>query len=442
VLRLGVVLLAMLLGVPATASALSVAYVDADQVWLASPDGAQRRVLTGPTADALTWRKVAQADNGAVIAVEDDRNQDSTVNAFRLFDPGGALVKEGRLPAEPGFPIYRYPITLDLAPDGTTTVYGYGNGFAPSSYEAGTYVVSALNPSPNPSKMVDLVYPSLAGGRTVAAQRGRVFLQRAGMATPLGTSQDFTSWLDLSASGLDLDRTDVAANGRVAAVELETGSGSSRQAGILVLPFGAPGEAPQPGGCELPVQGPADDVSLSQDGGTIAWKDDRGVVVAGAPDFSGADPCVLTRAPVVIAAGGSSPSLGPAVVQAPAPGPSSPAPGAGPAGGGGPAGGPTPAPAARRLVLKAPARATAASLRRGLALQVDAPRAGTVTVVGRVAGRVVARGTARAARAGVVRVVLRATSRRPAALRRLRGKVLRLRAAQGADQAAATVRLR
>lgn len=437
VLRHAVSLLVLLLVPAGTAHALSVAYVQGDQVWLASVDGAQRKLLSGPTDGPLSWRILAQADNGAVIAVEDDPAQDSTTNAYRLFDPSGALVKEGRLPAESGFSRYRYPLTLDLAPDGTTAVYGYGNGFSPN-FEGGTYVVSAPQPSSSPSKMVDVVYPSLFGGRTVARQGQRLFLQRAGMATPLGTDQDFRLWLDLSSTGLDLDRADVAANGRVAAIELETGSGASRQAGILVLPFGAPGESPQPGGCGLPVQGQADDVSLSQDASTIAWKDDRGVVVAGAPDFSGADPCVLTRAPVVVAPGGTSPSLGPAAVAAPSTG--SPPPGGGPAAGPGTGAPTTPAPA--KLALRAPARATAASLRRGLTLTVQAPRAGTVAVVGRVGSRVVARGTARAARAGTVRVLLRATNRSPAALRWLRGKVLRVQVTLGSTRATAAVRLR
>jgi hypothetical protein len=117
------------------------------------------------------------------------------------------------------------------------------------------------------------------------------------------------------------------------------------------------------------------------------------------------------------------PSLGAATLPT-APPPVPPAGGGGGGGGGGgPAGG-----AAAKPVATLPARIRARALRRGVAVRVKVAAGGAVGAVGRVGGKVVARGKTRAKRAGTVTLRLKATRKRPA---RLRGKTLVIRVTAG-----------
>jgi hypothetical protein len=182
--------------------------------------------------------------------------------------------------------------------------------------------------------------------------------------------------------------------------------------------------------CFLPATGIARDASLSQDGQTIAWKDGDGVKTAGTPSTS-ADPCVLTRAPALISATGTHPSIGGADVGAfipkspittpPAPGPGAPT-GAAPS----------------RPVVTLPATLTANALAsaRGVPVKVKVNGPGKVTVTATVAARrlgrhgkpvVVARGTATPAAAGTVTIRLKFTATARKRARTLRGARLTLR---------------
>ena len=98
---------------------------------------------------------------------------------------------------------------------------------------------------------------------------------------------DFTSWIDGSLLGLDLRRTDVAANGQLAALELEEWDSGSQTIGkIAVLATQGVDQLPAfPAAvsCFLPTAGVATDASLSLDATRIAWTDDGGLKVAGTP---------------------------------------------------------------------------------------------------------------------------------------------------------------
>ncbi len=61
---------------PPTAPAASVAYIEAGNVWLASPDGTKKVQLTTTGTPAKPWLGVAQAPDGRTAAVYDN-------------DPGG-----------------------------------------------------------------------------------------------------------------------------------------------------------------------------------------------------------------------------------------------------------------------------------------------------------------------------------------------------------------
>jgi hypothetical protein len=426
---LACLLLPALLAAPAHAT--TVAYLDGDSVWLAAPDGSKRHQLSGPAGDGRVWTELAQSDNGRVLAVRREPGKIAPLNSFTLWGPDRAAIHHGALTGQPGWFTYAYPVSLDLTADGTNVVYGYSNtrGIVPNAqFESGTYVLYADRvPASEPWRIPDQEWPTTVGDRLVTAAGSTVHVQRADEQPPF--TGGFDGWLDVAGTGLELTRTDVAANGAIAALELHAWNGGTlAESRIAVIPVGGLGGDVQPGDCFLPAQGLARDASLSQDGTLVAWQDDRGVVVAGVPDFSGSEPCALTRAPVVISATGKMPSLGAATLPT-APPPVPPAGGGG-GGGGGPAGG---APA--KPVATLPARLKARALRRGVALRVKVAAAGPVKAVGRVGGKVVARGKTRAKQAGTVTLRLKATRKRPA---RLRGKTLVIRVTAGG--AATTVK--
>jgi hypothetical protein len=200
--------------------------------------------------------------------------------------------------------------------------------------------------------------------------------------------------------------------------------------------------------CMLPAAGIARDASLAQDAGTIAWKDDGGVKVAGSPTTA-ADPCVLGSAPVVLSPTGTHPSIGGADVAAflPKP-PASPQP---------PPAVPGPAPSqpAARLapVATLPAKITVKALaaKRGIPVRVKVSAAGKVSIRGTVPARrlgrrgkpvVVASGKRSAPAAGTVTVRLRLTTVGRKRAGRLKGARLTLRIVQGSRSTTKVVRLR
>jgi hypothetical protein len=402
----------------APARATTVAYLDGDAVWLAATDGSKRHQLSGPAGDGRVWTELAQSDNGRVLAVRREPGKIAPLNSFTLWGPDRAAIHHGALIGQPGWFTYAYPVSLDLTADGTNVVYGYSNtrGIVPNAqFESGTYVIYADRvPASEPWRIPGQRWPTTVGDRLVTASGATVLTQRADGQPPF--TGDFDPWLDVSGTGLEPARTDVAANGAVAAVELHAWNGGTQtESRIALIPVAGLGGAVKPGDCFLPAQGLASDASLSQDGTLVAWHDDRGVVVAGVPDFSGSEPCTLTTPPVVISATGKRPSLGAAQL------PSAPPP-VPPAGGGGGPGGDGAAPP--RPAAQLAGRVKAAALKRGVPIKVSVAAAGSVTAVGRVGKRVVARGKATAKRAGTVTLRLKATRKR---LARLRGKTLVVR---------------
>ena len=135
-------------------------------------------------------------------------------------------------------------------------------------------------------------------------------------ASTYGT--EFVPWLDTSTTGLALRRTDIAANGQLAAIELVQWNGGSQSIGkIAVISIAGPDQPPIFGAvdCYLPASGIAGEVSLSQDATRVAWKDGDGLKVAGAP-AGGADPCALSAPPIVISPTATQGAIGGASISA------------------------------------------------------------------------------------------------------------------------------
>jgi hypothetical protein len=323
-------------------------------------------------------------------------------------------------------------------------VYGYSNSSSccPISFAHGTYVRPVTNSSLDPINVSGWEHPTLFGNRMIAHSGGTVNAQ--GDPSPYGTT--FSPWLDLSGIGLDLRRTDVAANGQLAAIELEQWDGGGQTVGkIAVLATQGVDQSPVfPAAvdCFLPTSGVAKDVSLSLDATRIAWTDEAGLKVAGAPTTD-ADPCVLTSPPVVISPTASQGAIGGANIAAFLPA-SSQGPGAGPP----LTGGSSKAPLAT-LPKKLTAKALSGA--KGVLIKVKVARAGKVKLSGSVPAKilrrkgkpiVIATGSATAARAGTVTVRLRLTAAARKKLKRLKGARMTLRVSQGGLSTTKRVTLR
>jgi hypothetical protein len=442
-----IAILALLAAAPA-AGAASIAYVDAGELWLSSLDGKQKVRLAAPVVNSGgnldKWLAVAASDGGRIVAARNEPGKISRFSWFKAWEPNGTSTVEGPLNAPSGWTVYVYPLGFDVTADGSHVVYGYSNNSSccPITFSRGTYVRPVTNSLLDPINVSGLEAPTLFGSRMIARTGTTVNVQDA-PGSPYGT--DFTPWLDLSGTGLDLRRTDVAANGQLAAIELEQWSGGSQTIGkIAVVAIQGVDQAPAfPAAidCFIPASGVAKEVSLSPDATRIAWTDDDGLKVAGAPTTAD-DPCVLSSPPVVISQTASQGAIGGADVA-----PFLPPQPSQPPGGGAPTPGDA-VPSAtvpRRIATKALAGA------KGVAIKVKVARAGKVTISGTVPAEVlrrrgkpvrVAKGSALARRAGTVTVRLRLTSAARKQRRRLKGARLTLRISQGGLSTTRRVTLR
>jgi hypothetical protein len=438
--------LVVIAAAPGAAGAASIAYVDGGDVWLSSLDGQQKVRLAAPVVNAggetEKWLAVAASDNGRIVAARNFPGRNSGFSWFKVWEPNGTSTVEGPLNAPSGWATQTYPLGFDVTADGAHMVYGYSNsGFCcPISFARGTYVRPVTNSSLNPIN-VDREHPTLFGSRMIAHTGGTVYVQDAS-ASPYGNN--FTPWMDLSGTGLELRRTDVAANGQLAAIELEQWNGGTQEIGkIAVVATQGVDQSPTfPAAvdCFVPTSGVAKETSLSMDATRIAWTDDGGLKVAGTPT-TGADPCVLTSPPVVISPTATQGAIGGADVAAFL------------ASGQPPTGGPpTGGPLSGAPVATVPRKVTAKALagRKGVPIKVKVARAGKVKITGSVAAKVlrssksivVARGSASAKRAGTVTVRLRLTTAARKKWRRLKGARMTLRVTQGSRTVTKRFKLR
>lgn len=289
----------------------SIVYIDGNEVWVSSDDGTVKKRLSSGEGD---WRQVAQSDNGYVVGVRKEAGKISQMASFTVWDPQGKVAHFGSLSGHVDSGLNVYPNSLDITPDGGLLTYGYSRSFwvgTNFNLVYGTYLkATADGTTAVPLSLTDWQDGTLVGDRVVAHDTNpQIYLQDPSSSG----SNAFAPWFtwDTSSpllSGLSIDRTDVSATGTVLGTEFRDDSFNTQK--ILLT------KAASLGGiyvddCVLPATGAPSDITISQNAGTIAWRDSRGVVIAGAPDFGGAATCNLTRAPLVISATGAMPSYGP-----------------------------------------------------------------------------------------------------------------------------------
>jgi hypothetical protein len=301
----------LFLGLATPNAFASIVYIDGNEVWVSSDDGTVKQRLSSGEGD---WRQVAQSDNGYVVGVRKEAGKISQLATFTVWDPQGKVVHFGSLSGHIDSGLNAYPTSLDITPDGGLLTYGYSRSFwvGTTFYLINGTYLKATNDGTTmvPVSLTDWQNGTLVGDRVVAHDNSpQVYLQDP--SSPGSTT--FAPWFNWNTSspllsGLSIDRTDVAATGTVLGTEFRDDSFNTQK--ILLTKAASLGGA-YVDDCVLPTTGAPSDITISQNAGTIAWRDSRGVVIAGAPDFAGASTCSLTRAPIVISATGTMPSYGP-----------------------------------------------------------------------------------------------------------------------------------
>ncbi len=438
-LRLAVLASACLavFGAAPAAQAGSIAYVDQNEVWVSSFDGTQKALLSAGEGD---WRVVTAADNGMVLGVRLEAGKVSQLAKIQLWESDGQTISQGPLPYSTySWSTYAAPLGLDLSADGVFLAYGYGGQIGSGFYSGHNVVNSDTKTNNTPIGQDGYQWPTMFGQQVVAKSGSSAVFQPAGTG-PFGTG--FTSLIDLSGlPGLTLQRTDVAATGNLAAMDLD---GTTDKIAVVSLSGMTAGAAVgDTVNCFLPATGSAANATFSQDGQFVAWQDVEGIKIAGVPTTAN-NPCVFSSPPVLISATGSSPSIGGSDVRTLRP----------TAPGGGTGGGTDDEPASKPLIVTLPAKVTAAELtsKAGLPLRVTVSAGGKITVTASVpASRlglkgnkavVIATGSASPRSAGQVSFKLRLNAKGRKYRKRLRGLTVTLRITQGAKTTTKTIRLR
>ena len=391
--------------VPAAAQATSVAYIDDGAVWVSKVDGSRKVMLADANSEPVAagpFRELTAADSGRILANRRPDDRGGQYGWFQVFEPDGSSTIQGSLRKTGSWSIYAYPTSLDISGDGVMLAYGHANSSCcPYSFGWGTYVTSVASAAAG-SDPIDLSgprSPSLVGRRIVSTQNDNVtYTQNDSSGAPF--NNEFTQWSDAftgaRANGYEMGRTDVAASGTLAAgefVKWDTGSSARLDGGIFVYSIASLGGALTGTiGCDLPQQGIASDVSLSQDAKLIAWRDDGGVKVAGAPIGQVSQPdgsaiCTLGSDPVVISPTGRMPSIGGADVDVLRPLAVSPGAGGSTAptqAGPGPGAGPAVPGSSATPVFAALPRLTTKLLAKGFAITVQVRGAGRLTATAAV----------------------------------------------------------
>lgn len=302
----------------AQSAAASVAYIDGNEVWVASDDGARKLRLSAGEND---WREVAQSDQGYIVGTRRESGKISQLASFTVWDPSGKVVHFGSLSGAITGGLNSYPLSLDITPTGGNLVYGFfATNFDFSSAGKGTYLkVTADASTAVPLALQGAMYPTLVGTRILATNGSdQILLQDP---SSIGSST-FVPWQTITVSGElanhTLRRVDASATGTIFSGEFQNETNNLAEVDKVVMwKFGSLGTDSYIDDCLLPNQGPVHNVSISQDAIKMTWADARGVLIAPTPNLrtGGPSSCDMP-APAVLSATGTYPSYGPFVVPA------------------------------------------------------------------------------------------------------------------------------
>lgn len=299
-------------------AATSVAYLDGNEVWVASPDGSNKTRLSGGEGD---WLAVSQNAQGWVVGVQKEAGKLFDFSRFTLWNAQGDVATQGPLGRDTAGPSYVYPLGLEVTSTGGNLLYGFSAltpGFPIGSLRTGFFVTipsaAALAPTPIAGSSANSGVPtyfSLVSDRVV----GRLTDTSIGIQDASSVAaKTFTPWsiFDLPVGTLGYRGFDASSDATVVATELATtASGQSSVKIAFWRTTGLGGSYVHDCIADLPFDTVTGHPTVSPDGALVAWQQAGGVKVTGTPDLRSGGPvdCELP-APTTISATGSYPSLG------------------------------------------------------------------------------------------------------------------------------------
>ncbi|MDO9354892.1 MAG: hypothetical protein Q7T55_14435, partial [Solirubrobacteraceae bacterium] len=300
---------------PASASATSLAYLDAKEVWVANTDGSSKTRLSGGEGD---WTAVSQNPQGWIVGVQNEAGKIADLSRFTVWNPQGTVQYRGPLARGQAGASYAYPLGINVTASGGAIIYGYSayTAFPASSLQKGFYVLpssTVVTPTLGPLSVSSAQFVSLAAGDRVVGTLNETTIG-VQSAESIG-STDFVPWLSVgnlpNHSYLTLDTSD---DGKIviAEVDEETGGGNDVQRINVTRTEGL--GLPYVDDCFLgvPTADEPEYPTVSPTGDLIAWTDKGGVKLTAVPNLRPAGPptCELPSPVATISATGSYPSLG------------------------------------------------------------------------------------------------------------------------------------
>ncbi len=311
---LGCALVALMLSAaPATADSL--VFIRANNVWVANPDGTGEHQVTLDGTPDSPYSSPSQADDGTIVALRTPAGGRAQI--WRMHEDGELVNPPINTPA-PG----TGAIDARVSPNGQLVAYWFvtevSTGtclfcFDVSSRALISHVDRFTNPdevgTPNTG-----AHPSWMSNDTLLLSNGNAtqWYYKLGMAEAAQWWGDTDNCGCVNPVGL----TDGVASRdgqRIALVR-----GDSNEQIVLYKANGAPPATPTP---ECAFTGPAgkfQNPTWSANGQALAWQEDNGIWSAQIPDATN---CATISQPRLIVPGATEPSLGPAALApAPAPG--------------------------------------------------------------------------------------------------------------------------
>ena len=258
------------LAIPGAASASMVTYIDAKNVWVASPDGAIKRQLTTDGTTQSPFHVPSSDDYGNVAAIKGGLSNSKVLTHLGADGKRTDNVMPWKISLGTNFG----PSSARLSADGSKIAYTYLLNHGPynGGIEPRMAIVTPKAPGHPTQPMIDQPgweMPTWIDGKLVVAKSGLAHLEMQ----PL----QFTSFLSIT--DFKIVSTEILRNKGRYLIDMSRTADNLRGL-VLYSHTGAFPGGDLPAGCQVPTQGtPSFTHGLSPDGTQVTWKDDRGVMV-------------------------------------------------------------------------------------------------------------------------------------------------------------------
>jgi hypothetical protein len=294
--------------------AANVSYVGSDgNVWVSSPDGAQKKQVTTNGTPASAYRSPSQKNDGTVAAIKTGGGS----GFVNFFNPATGQQTDAWLLPKNGAGSFSPLFGGQVSPDGGMFAYDWRYfDCATNPCSSGQFVSFISGPGTTNPCLINChrtwIKPRWVPGTPYAGMVDDEFrtigVQRAGSAQP-------TNWLVAHNPSVEqIDSVDFGANGRTLVETSAPGPGPSNL--VMFANNGTPPAGnPQALCAAVGFAGAGSDPRFSPDGSMISWTGAAGVYTSPAPTTDGG---VCGLQPKLIAPGAKDASWGPANVPVPA----------------------------------------------------------------------------------------------------------------------------